>query len=780
MLDFTPDDNAPYTGRFYGITREWLRGNSEISSRHLGLARTLLGNLRYEMSLEKAPIAARSVTLPDGTTIRVMCACGVNQIFIDSEDAVTEQLEECEFLVESGVVHYFVSGLERIVEDTAPGTLYRGEKDQVPLAKNDLSPVTITGDDESIINLLSMGEHEGRSLSYNIPLLDVVGADPDAVIEEKKALFLKIDTVSRFPSSLYSGKMQLFLQSLYGTPVPLFRLGYQKVDFGIDFLMLDDAEIHFESSHTTGILTRAIEVGTPHGRIDYFMVSLEASDNKTSVSIRKIMLTQCGQRLLDFVLYLAQTEYKGRLGSEEWMELFTRFEAYWFSTARIKVGTVASGTLPRLIGVPFSLNGWAFSWDGKQAHLVTHESINLGGGNSKRIARLYSVTVTADIASDGTDQFSLELGVDESAEYQIRPGQDLIWYYDYRFKKMITVVTTGNPTPFGSDAPIHCYRDIDDVLRVVRYSYHSETIAAPAPGYEMEPDLYCYSINNQTSASEVVDLYWGTVVTAGFHCDEVFDTRRRTGEHEYHRSHTLVVTPEPMPEAPVYDGTNYLGASNNAIPMQSFGSMPPFSAFPVKAGTWVLRAAGFIDTLHRESADATVSETLLVIPKNDVRAVYAGLYTIKPNVVMFDRVLGGYRGWEQYFYIRPDPAVVGVRGAEFGGYGGYIYTGNGGAVSSSGSTGTRYLIDVEMSDRQPKQYSIAELDSDDYYVGVGSWASFFDPPMLTDPTNSTILWVIHSLDRDVIYATNDADPDLATAEDGEYPLGSTFNFIGWT
>lgn len=781
MLDFTPNDDEPHAGRFYGVAREWLRGKPEVASRYFGLARVLLGNLRHEMALEEVPVAARSVTLPDGTTVRVACACGINQIFIDSEGAIAEPSpDKCEFLVESGVVHYVVAGTERIVEDTAPGTLYRGEKDQVPLAKNDRSPVTITGDDGSTIDLLPMGEHEGRSLSYDVPLLGVADADLDKVVAEKEALFIKIDTVSRFPSSLYSGKMQLFLQALYGTPVPLFRLGYQKVEFGIDFLVLDDVEIHFESSHTTGILTRTIEVGPARGRIDYFMVSLEASDNETSVSIRKIALTQCGQRLLDFVLYLARTEYKNRLDSKEWKGLFTRFEAYWFSTARVKTEVVASAALPRLLGVPFSQHGWAFSWDGKQAHLVTHEAVSLGGDNSKRIARLYSVTITADLAPDGADQFSLTLAVDESVEYQIRPGTDLIWYYDYRISKMVTVVTTGNPTPFGNGAPICCYRDLDDVLRVVRYSYHSETIAAPAPGYEMEPDLYCYSINNQTSASETVDLYWGTVVTAGFYCNEVFDTRRRTGEHEYHRSHSLVVTPSPMPEAPIYDGSNYLGMSTSAIPMQSFGVIAPFSTLPPQPGQWSLRAASFIDTLHREQADATVSETLLIVPKNDVRAVYTGTYTIKPNAVVFDRVLGGYRGWEQYFYIRPNPEVIGVYGAGFGGYGGYIYTGNGGEISSGGSTGTRYLVDVELSDRQPKRYSIVERESTDYYIGVGSWASFFDPPMTTDPTNDIIFFVIHSLDSDLLYFTNDPDPDLIVADDGEYPLGSTFNFIGWT
>ena len=779
MTTFIPDDSEPHTGRFYGVARERLLSNPETSIRYLGFARTLLGNLRLGMALAEIPVAARVVTLPDGTVIRVVCACGVNQIFINNEDILKEQPpNECEFLVESGVVHYFVPGVNRIIEDIAPGTLYRGEKDQVPLSKNNLAPVTITGDDKSIIDLLPMGEHEGLSLSYNIPLLNVVDADPDKVIAEKEALFAKIDTVSRFPSSLYSGKLQLFLQAIYGTPVPLFRLGYQKVEFGIDFLVLDSVEIHFESSHTTGIITRAIKVGTPQGRIDYFIVSLETNENKTSVLIRKIVLSECGQRLLDFVLYLAQTEYKDRLNSNEWKELFTRFEAYWFSTARIKINIVASATLPGLIGTPFSLNGWTFSWNGEKAHLVTHEMVSLGGGNSKRVARLYSIAITASLASDGTDQFSLALTLDESAEYQIRPGKDLIWYYDYRLDEMVTVVTQGNPTPFG-DAPIVCYYDVEDVLRIVRYSYQAETVATPEPGYEIAPDLYCYSINNQTAASEVVNLYWGTVITAGFYCEGVFDTRIRSGQHEYHRTHTLTIDPGPVPQAPVYDGTNYLGASNNAIPMQSFGLFGGFSAYPVQLGTWVLRTAKFTDTLHIETIDSVVSESLLILPKDDVRSVYYGSYQIKTTPNISTRVLGGERGWEQYFFLRPSPNIVGTTGTPFGGGGGYIYTGNGGAVSSEASTSTRYLVDVEVVDRQPKTVAIAFIDSDDYYGGVGSWVSVFDPPMLVDPTSDIIFWVVHSLTDDMTFATNGSTPDTQASVVGDYPYFSTYSYVGW-
>jgi hypothetical protein len=274
-------------------------------------------------------------------------------------------------------------------------------------------------------------------------------------------------------------------------------------------------------------------------------------------------------------------------------------------------------------------------------------------------------------------------------------------------------------------------------------------------------------------------LYWGTVVTAGFYCEEVFDTRIRSGQHEYHRTHTLTIDPDPVPQAPVYDGTNYLGASNDAIPMQSFGAFGGFSAYPVQPGTWVLRTANFIDTLHVETVDSVVSESLLILPKDDVRSVYYGSYQIKPAPNISTRVLGGGRGWEQYFFLRPSPEIVGATGTPFGGGGGYIYTGNGGSVSYEASTSTRYLVEVEVVDRQPKTVVIASIDSDDYYGGVGSWVSVFDPPMLVDPTSDIIFWVVHSLTDDMTFATNGSTPDTQASVVGDYPYFSTYSYVGW-
>lgn len=771
-----PDYIPPKTilpGRYYGTTRIVASSDLDpvLTARLVSFGRVLLGNLRNQMALAGVPVAARFVALPGGA-VRVTSACGVNQIFVYGQPEMAGERPICMFYLESGLVQYTVPGIARILEDTVPGILYRADEDTIPYFKAEGKAVVLSRIPNHL-ELSPMPKNMTTSAAFGIPELEKVKPDPERVSAEKTALYSKIRCVNLMISSLYSGKLQLLIQAMYGDKTIAFKLSYQAADFDIPFLILDNYELHFEQEDSAGLWTDP-------DTLDYAIVRIKTSDHAVSVSARKLLLTECGKALRSYLLRLRKSdEWKNRLETAEWKLLEKKFEAYILKSARIDVVDLYSGSEVRIVGDPFSQHGWAFSWDGRQAHIVTHESISLGGGNSKRIARRYTVSVSRSSQLTELLALSAELSLSESVEYQIRPGTDLIWYYNYILAKMVTVVTGGNPTPFGTAAPIYCFYDNDNILRVVRYSYLSETLSAPAAGYEIVPDLYCYSVLGQLSNGEQVDLYWGTVITAGFHCDDVFDARKRSGQHEYHRTHTLTIEPDPIPVAPVYDGTNYLGTSSSAIPMQSFGTFGGFSVYPIQSGTWVIRAANFTDTLHVEAVDSVVSESLLVIPKNDVRSVYHGTYQIKTTPNISHRVLGGYRGWEQYFFIRPDPAVIGAVGIPFGGGGGYIYTANGGTVSDESSTSTRYLVTVDIVDRQPLSTEIVEIDSDDYYGGVGSWISFFDPPMLTDPTNDVILWVVHSLINDMTFAINGPTVDLQVSVAGDYPYFPTFSYVGW-
>lgn len=767
-----PTSNNSVLARHAEDARVVCSGVPEICAKWIRYARTLLGSLRNRLALSKIEVGAYHSVMPDGTLITVSWDGAINIIRIDAPQGNVLLADKwCLFYLESGLVNYAIAGTARVKEDTTPGILYRGKDDKVPFFSEEGKKVILSRSDHLSIDPMPL--NEGVSRAFGLPELLRKEVRQIILDQEKESLFAKISCTSRFPSSRYSGKLQLLIQSMYGTDVSKFKLSYVADDFDIPYLMFNDFEMHFEWKDSAGLWTNP-------ETLDYELIRIKVADNVVTVSSRRLLLSRCGSNLRRYLLRLRSSDtWKDKLDSKEWKQLQRTFESYILAETTPDKTNVDARWAIRINGTPFHQHGWAYSWDGSQAHIVTHELVSLGAGNSKRIARRYTININGITFIEKVPSFSAVLSLSETVEYQIRPGKDLIWYYDYVLSLMVTVVTTGNPTAFGSDAPIYCFYDNDDILRIVRYSYTSATVAAPPTGYEIANDLYAYSILGKTFVEETVNYKWGTVITAGFYCDDLFDARIASGDHEYFRHHTLSVTPWEIPLPPVYDGTNYLGASNSSIPMQGFGIMDGFSAFPVQVGTWVLRNADFVDRLYTESDTSVSTDTMLVFPKDDVRALYYGTFKTKQTGVISDVVLGGARGWEQRFYIRPDPAVLGATGTYFGGYGGYIYTANGGAISSSGGSSIRFFVKCNVLDRVPKSTDIANIETTDYFSGVGSWISFFDPPMLTDPTNSIILWVNHSLTDDMVFTTNSFLPEDAARVVGDYPYFSQFSYVGW-
>lgn len=72
-----------------GPVNKQLTGDTEAAGGEVSVARTQLGILKNQMQQGGLAVGARSVTMPDGTSIRVMHAAGVSRVAIDSPTSST-------------------------------------------------------------------------------------------------------------------------------------------------------------------------------------------------------------------------------------------------------------------------------------------------------------------------------------------------------------------------------------------------------------------------------------------------------------------------------------------------------------------------------------------------------------------------------------------------------------------------------------------------------------------------------------------------------------------
>lgn len=181
----------------------------------------------------------------------------------------------------------------------------------------------------------------------------------DTALERKKAVVAKVCP------SIYSGKMRLFVQSLFGAPLTVFgKQAISAYEFQPNMLKKNGIIL----GYSTGIFTS--DDGT------YWLVDLG-----TVVTVWKIQLTTCGSALSQWLVKNPQANRHTQ----------SEFEAFIFAEATID--TSFSFTLQNVpVVTPFAY-GWKFNWGGSEATCI---SIGGGGtpGNLWNSATKHVVTIS--------------------------------------------------------------------------------------------------------------------------------------------------------------------------------------------------------------------------------------------------------------------------------------------------------------------------------------------------------------------------------------------------
>lgn len=207
------------------------------------------------------------------------------------------------------------------------------------------------------------------------------------------------------PSSLYSGKLRLFIQSLYGSIRTDYKIrlwGDSNLPASYDYKLVlvneDNSETTFEHGlPTTGLFTTE--------DYEYFLMECSVS----SITFRKLRLSKVAMGWLKVL----------KTHPLRTVKFFAnRVEAYALSTARIDLNKPAI-TLPTKVpsgaaGGPMGY-GFKFKWDGSEIKIILHELDGYEYGIN--ISRTVTVKITYDKnAGDTLDkQFTVAGGMSNTS-----------------------------------------------------------------------------------------------------------------------------------------------------------------------------------------------------------------------------------------------------------------------------------------------------------------------------------------------------------------------------
>ncbi len=253
-------------------------------------------------------------------------------------------------------------------------------------------------------------------------------------------IFAKKDAQYIVPSSMFSGKLRLFVQAVYGTA----RTDYRRSG-NFDLQIGDESPFVLKRgwSNNSWLYTTA--------RYDYFLCTFTGS----AIEFRQVALSASGKKFRDI---LAEHPRKSEF------DFATKVEAYILATGT--VGSAVYATVPiegdAINGSPLDY-GWHATWDGRQAAVVCFYK---DPGNPQYLSDQHQLTLGE--TWDGS-AYTFVAGntrlVADAPWWPWTNGLN-VFYYDETTQQM-QPVPYPDATPGGFegtfDAPIYCYYHLDPV-----------------------------------------------------------------------------------------------------------------------------------------------------------------------------------------------------------------------------------------------------------------------------------------------------------------------------
>lgn len=294
-----------------------------------------------------------------------------------------------------------------------------------------------------------------------------------SLLERKKKIVIEVKP------SLYSGKMRLFVQSLFGAPLSIFYAQCMDVYESLSqpkLLKKDGVILGFSS----GIFTA--------GDGTYWLLSMSSL-----VRVYRIRLTPCGKALSQ---WLIENPQGGRA-------LQSEFEAFIFAGATIdKSFSFTLSDIPAISPMAYE---WKFKWDGSQAACVSIRGIT----DTNNKISLESSRQTVTISRDSTMTFGGSLSsltdiekermrwsisssdVVTTPEYVFDVGTTFIWVplWLYRKQTRVSGIEQSRFKAISATHTVELYGWYDDSDKFIVVTHEGYAIPARPAVIPMTEDI---------------------------------------------------------------------------------------------------------------------------------------------------------------------------------------------------------------------------------------------------------------------------------------------------
>ena len=304
---------------------------------------------------------------------------------------------------------------------------------------------------------------------------DLFCSSPDSMVTEKKL-------AQKYPPSIYSGKLRLLVQALYGSNRYVLTEDEQNGTIGLSLPGTNYNKVissGFGPSH--GLFTTS--------DYKYFLIEVRS----TSIKYYPLVISDEGEKFLDVI----------REGASD-IEYIKRIEAYALSTATIQTEILNDGgsiidrngviyNLPQATtGFPWYY-GWHWLWDGSQGDVcLSTEDFD----NSQYMVRKYSMAITHSVVGE-VDIFTEVLTLLESNPWW--PAREILnIVIPFPFENnMIGKDVVKNESGLSKQDPIttnmnsvtlHVYRSMTDELIECKYE---QTLSSDTTTEELGFTIVC-------------------------------------------------------------------------------------------------------------------------------------------------------------------------------------------------------------------------------------------------------------------------------------------------
>lgn len=346
---------------------------------------------------------------------------------------------------------------------------------------------------------------------------------PEVIFKKKKVL-------TTVPASMFSGKLRLMVQSIYGSK-------------RTDVSLIEAEGFVVPGKIKIAGFTVSAFYGPSYGLFSapdfrYFLVEIS-----NQVKYYPILITDKAQAIVDILVDHPRNNEPA---------FVKKVEAYILSTAKVdEDNVIVGGYLSGLDGEPLAY-GWHWNWTGHQADIVLQSDDII---NHRYRTKQYSLSLSY---IDGVFSESLSL-VDEGYWWPQLGGLN-VFVPDYFSNKALVKVPVleeiGNGVPVpgtegaAPDSPLHCFRTMSDELIVVRHSSNltirtDEELVTGDPGCTDEEKLdQLFQINNGVFGTTTLQI--GSVTYTGI----AYSTRSKSEVRSY---------PDG---SPVFDTFDYSSSGN--------------------------------------------------------------------------------------------------------------------------------------------------------------------------------------------------------------------------